>query len=94
MGHYEGERLVFAGRVGTGFTQKTSRSLLDALRPLARKTSPFDPPPGGPLARSAHFVDPTLVCLVAFAEWTDADKIRHQVYRGLAQDVDARDCTR
>jgi bifunctional non-homologous end joining protein LigD len=85
VGHYEQGRLVFAGRVGTGFTQKISGGLLERLRPLARSTSPFDPPPAGPLARAAHFVEPSLVCRVAFAEWTDDDKIRHPVYRGLAE---------
>ena len=87
VGHYEQARLVFAGRVGTGFTQKISGGLLDRLRPLARATSPFDPPPAGPLARAAHFVEPSLVCRVAFAEWTDDDKIRHPVYRGLAEGI-------
>lgn len=94
VGLYAGGRLVFAGRVGTGFTQKISGSLIERLRPLARKTSPFDPPPAGPLARAAHFVEPVLVCRVAFAEWTADDKIRHPVYRGLAEGVDARGCTR
>jgi bifunctional non-homologous end joining protein LigD len=94
VGHYDGARLIFAGRVGTGFTQKIGSSLLDMLRPLARTTSPFDPPPAGPLARSAHFVEPSLVCRVAFAEWTDDDKIRHPVYRGLANAVDPRDVRR
>lgn len=88
VGHYEQDRLVFAGRVGTGFTQKISAGLLERLRPLARTTSPFDPPPSGPLARTAHFVEPKLVCRVAFAEWTDDDKIRHPVYRGLANDIE------
>ena len=88
VGHYDEGRLVFAGRVGTGFTQKISQALLDRLRPLARRTSPFDPPPAGPLARMAHFVEPKLVCNVAFAEWTDDDKIRHPVYRGLAEGAD------
>jgi bifunctional non-homologous end joining protein LigD len=90
VGHYENGRLTFAGRVGTGFTQKISAGLLDRLRPLARATSPFDPPPTGPLARSAHYVEPALVCRVAFAEWTDDDRIRHPVYRGLAEGVDPR----
>jgi bifunctional non-homologous end joining protein LigD len=87
VGHYQDGKLTFAGRVGTGFTQKISKGLLDRLRPLARKTSPFDPPPTGPLAKSAHFVEPALVCRVAFAEWTDDDKVRHPVYRGLAEGI-------
>jgi bifunctional non-homologous end joining protein LigD len=94
VGLYDGERLVFAGRVGTGFTQKISQGLLDRLRPLARNSSPFDPPPAGPLARTAHFVEPALVCRVAFAEWTDDEKIRHPVYRGVVEDVDPRNCAR
>ena len=94
VGHYEQHRLVFAGRVGTGFTQKIGAALLERLRPLARSTSPFDPPPAAPLARSAHFVDPSLVCRVAFAEWTDDDRIRHPVYRGLAEGADPRRVTR
>ena len=87
VGHYEDGKLTFAGRVGTGFTQKISHGLLDRLRPLARTTSPFDPPPAGSLARTAHFVEPALVCRVAFAEWTDDDKIRHPVYRGIAEGI-------
>lgn len=94
VGHYEQGRLTFAGRVGTGFTQKISEALLARLRPLARATSPFDPPPAGPLARAAHFVEPTLVARVAFAEWTDDDRIRHPVYRGLADGVDPRSIRR
>jgi bifunctional non-homologous end joining protein LigD len=94
VGHYDGGRLTFAGRVGTGFTQKISSGLLERLRPLARTTSPFNPPPTGPLARTAHFVEPALVCRVAFAEWTDDDKIRHPVYRGLAQGVDPNNVIR
>jgi bifunctional non-homologous end joining protein LigD len=90
VGHYEQGRLTFAGRVGTGFTQKIAGDLLARLRPLARRGSPFDPPPAGALAKSAHFVEPALVCRVAFAEWTDDDKIRHPVYRGLATNVDPR----
>jgi bifunctional non-homologous end joining protein LigD len=94
VGHYEDGRLTFAGRVGTGFTHKISQTLLARLRPLARATSPFDPPPAGALARTAHFVEPTLVATVAFAEWTDDDKIRHPVYRGLADGADPRSIRR
>jgi bifunctional non-homologous end joining protein LigD len=93
VGYYAGGRLTFAGRVGTGFTQKSGAALLARLTPQARRTSPFDPPPAGPLARSAHFVEPTLVCRVAFAEWTDDDRIRHPVFHGLATGVDPTQVT-
>ena len=83
VGYYANGRLTFAGRVGSGLAGKSGGELLQRLTPLARRTSPFDPPPAGPLARSAHFVEPSLVCLVAFAEWTDDDRIRHPVFHGL-----------
>jgi len=88
VGHYEQGRLTFAGRVGTGFTQKITDDLLRRLAPLGRKTSPFDPAPEGPLARTAHFVEPSLVCAVGFTEWTADDRIRHPVYDGLVMDAD------
>ena len=90
VGHYENGRLTFAGRVGSGFTQKITDDLLRRLIPLVRATSPFDPPPEGPLARSAHFVEPTLVCAATFSEWTNDDRIRHPVYQGLMPKADPR----
>jgi bifunctional non-homologous end joining protein LigD len=88
VGHYDHGRFSFAGRVGSGFTQKITADLLRRLAPLARRTSPFDPPPEGPLARTAHFVEPSLVCAVTFTEWTDDDRIRHPVYEGLVKGAD------
>ena len=84
VGYYAGGRLTFAGRVGSGLAGRSGAELLQRLTPMARRTSPFDPPPAGPLARSAHFVEPSLVCLVAFAEWTADERIRHPVFQGLA----------
>ena len=75
-------------RLGVLFRGAALVSLLAGLTACASSISPFNPPPAGPLARTAHFVEPTLVCHVAYAEWTDDDKIRHPVYRGLAEGVD------
>ena len=88
VGYYSGERLTFAGRVGSGLAGKSGDDLLKRLAPLSRKASPFDPPPAGPLARSAHFVEPSLVCRVAFAEWTADERIRHPVFHGLVPGAD------
>jgi len=79
-------RLVFSGRVGTGFTQKGALELRRTLESIAQKSCPFDPPPAGPLARSAHWVEPQLVCEVAFTEWTSDGKIRHPAFKGLRAD--------
>ena len=94
VGYYMQGRLTFAGRVGTGFTQKSAAALLSQLTARARRTSPFDPPPAGPLAKSAHFVEPELVCRVAFAEWTDDERIRHPVFLGLAAGIAPADIRR
>ena len=57
-------------RRARGFAGKSGGELLQRLTPLARRPARSIPPPAGPLAKSAHFVEPSLVCLVAFAEWT------------------------
>ena len=87
IGHYEGTRLVCAGRVGTGFTTDVARDLRRHLDGIAQPLSPFDPPPVGALARRAHWVTLTLVCAVEFTEWTGDGKVRHPSFRGLRSDT-------
>ena len=90
----ESSRLVFSGRVGTGFTHKGALELRRTLESIAQKSCPFDPPPEGALARSAHWVKPQLVCQVAFTEWTSDGKIRHPAFKGLRADKKAKDVRR
>ncbi|HXY26908.1 MAG TPA: DNA ligase D, partial [Acidimicrobiales bacterium] len=78
--------LRYVGKVGTGFGADDRRALLAALRPLARRTSPFQPPPPGREAAGAHFVRPDLVGEVSYGEWTSAGRLRHPVWRGLRAD--------
>ena len=75
IGCYGADRLVCAGKVGTGFTQKVALDLRRCLDSATQKSSPFDPPPGG-LGRSAHRVKPALVCEMEFAKWTGDGKNR------------------
>ena len=86
VGYYERTRLVFAGKVGTGFTHKGALDLRARLERLERKACPFDPPPAGWLGRNAHWVKPVLVCEVTFTEWTGDGKIRHPSFQGLRAD--------
>jgi bifunctional non-homologous end joining protein LigD len=86
--------LRFAGKVGTGFTQRSALELRRRLEPLARATSPLADPPRGALARLAHWVEPRLVAEVAFTEWTDDGKIRHPSFQGLREDKDPRSVRR
>ena len=91
MGVYEGSgddrRLRFAGRVGTGFTERTLTELAALLKPLRRDDSPFDPKPK--LPRNAEFVEPSLVAEIEFREWTSEGVMRAPSYKGLRDDKDA-----
>jgi bifunctional non-homologous end joining protein LigD len=94
IGYYESDRLVFCGKVGTGFTHKLALELRARLERVEQKTSPFSPPPAGWLGRNAHWVKPELVCEVVFTEWTSDGKIRHPSFQGLRSDKDPKDIRR
>ena len=94
IGYYEGDRLVFSGKVGTGFTHKLALELRVKLDRLEQKTPPFTPPPPGSLGRHAHWVKPELVCEVEFTEWTTDGKIRHPSFQGLRADKKPGQVTR
>ena len=94
IGYYEGRRLVFSGKVGTGFTHKGAIELRRTLDAIEQKRCPFDPPPEGVLGRTAHWVKPQLVCQVVFTEWTGDGKIRHPSYQGLRADKKAQQVRR
>ena len=94
IGVYDGSRLAFAGKVGTGFTHQMTLDLRAKLDASASRACPFDPPPGGSLGRTAHWVTPRLVCEVRFTEWTADGKVRHPSFQGLRADKKPRDVVR
>jgi bifunctional non-homologous end joining protein LigD len=94
LGYYDGDRLVFSGRVGTGFTHKIAVDLRRQLDAIERKVPPFNQPPKGPGLARAHWVTPTLVCEVEFTEWTSDGRIRHPSYKGLRLDKPPREVRR
>jgi len=94
IGYYEGARLVFCGKVGTGFTHKGALELRARLERLEQKMCPFTPPPAGALGRNAHWVKPEQVCEVMFTEWTGDGKIRHPSFQGLRADKKPKDVKR
>jgi len=91
IGYYADGRLKYAGRVGTGFTAAELGRVEGLLAPLARETSPFDPPPR---VKDARFVEPRLVVDIRFGEWTRAGIVRHPAYLGLRDDKDAGEVVR
>ncbi|HTI39174.1 MAG TPA: DNA ligase D [Vicinamibacterales bacterium] len=94
VGYYDGDRLVFAGKVGTGFTAKLAGELRRALDRIEVKQSAFSPPPAGWLGRHAHWVEPRLVGEVVFTEWTGEGRIRHPSFQGLRSDKSPRTIVR
>jgi len=91
VGVWEGERLLYAGKVGTGFGRDTLRDLAARLAPLRREDPPFA---DAPRLRSATWVEPRLVAQVGFTEWTRDGRLRHPRFLGLREDKDPRDVVR
>ena len=84
----QGDELVWAGNVGTGFDEKEIRRLLERMRPLERETPPFREVPKMPRVRKGDIVwlEPRLVAEVSFVEWTHDRHLRAPVYLGLRED--------
>jgi bifunctional non-homologous end joining protein LigD len=94
VGHYEGDSLRYAGKVGTGFKEGELRRLGALLADLATDECPFDPPPPKPVARTAHWVRPELVAEITFSEWTSGGTLRHPSYIATRDDKDPHDVVR
>jgi bifunctional non-homologous end joining protein LigD len=97
VGYYEKKRLLFAGKVGTGFDTKMLASLHKRFKAEKRDDCPFADLPskqGGQwvqgitpaMMRRCEWIDPVFVCQVKFAEWTRDGKLRQPVFLGLRDD--------
>jgi bifunctional non-homologous end joining protein LigD len=102
LGYYRGKRLIFAGRVGTGFNDKSLKTIYQKLKAL-ECDSPFieevkEPStrwrPKGWKPSDARWVKPELVAQVQFTEWTDEGILRHPSFLGLREDKNPRDVVR
>jgi len=92
-------KLVYTGRVGTGFDDATLEDLRERLGELEVRESPFVDPRRaaggrGAKARGVHWVRPELVAEVSFTEWTEDGVLRHPSFRGLREDKAAEDVVR
>jgi bifunctional non-homologous end joining protein LigD len=94
LGYYEGKRLIFAGRVGTGFNEKSLKEIYGKLKAL-ECDKPFveqvqEPSgrwrPKGWKASDTRWVRPKLVAQVQFTEWTSDGILRHPSFQGLRVD--------
>jgi bifunctional non-homologous end joining protein LigD len=91
VGYWEGSKLRYAGKVGTGFDQRTLEQLGDELEGRERGSPPFA---ADDLPRAARWAEPELVAQVAFSDWTRDGKLRHPRYQGLRYDKPAREVVR
>ena len=97
VGYYENKRLLFAGKVGTGFNTKLLASLHKRFLSVKRDDCPFSDLPSKregvwvmgitpAMMRQIQWVKPAFVCQVKFAEWTRDGKLRQPVFLGLRED--------
>ncbi|MGY2261975.1 DNA ligase D [Pseudomonas sp. SDO55104_S430] len=85
--------LRYAGKVGTGFTEATLRTIHEQLKPLQTKKPAVVNPPSGAEFKSVHWLKPRLLAEVAFAEMTKEGSVRHAVFHGLRDDKPAKEIT-
>jgi bifunctional non-homologous end joining protein LigD len=91
---YQKGQLVYAGRVGTGFTFKQRSDLKKQLDKLSRQTSPLAVVPKDPGLRETKWSEPKMVAEVAFTEWTSDASIRHPSFQGLREDKNPKQVVR
>ncbi len=84
---FDGGPLIYAGRVGSGFTQHELKTMRASLDSLAVDDPPFAEPPA-PADKEVRWVRPELVVQVDFAEWTSEGVLRQPSYTGIRDDVD------
>src|SRR5262249_51395790 len=90
LGYHSKGTLKCAGKVGTGFSVSSARSLMQRLDAFSVKEPVLPTVARGSLSRrewqSVHWVKPVLLCEVAFTEWTKDGQLRHPSFEGLRED--------
>jgi bifunctional non-homologous end joining protein LigD len=105
LGYHENKKLIFAGKVGTGFNDKLLRELHQRFEKISAQTCPFSNLPEKRTARygqsltpgemkKCRWLKPKLVCQIKFAEWTQDGKLRQPVFMGIREDKSASEVIR
>jgi bifunctional non-homologous end joining protein LigD len=91
LGYYnDAGKLIYAGRTGTGFTQKTHAAIRTQLDRLRQPSTPFATPPAE-ARKDAIWIKPELVAQVRFATWTADNLVRQASFKGIREDKPARE---
>jgi bifunctional non-homologous end joining protein LigD len=94
-GYYDGGNLVYAGRIGTGYTQAMARDLWKRLHPLEIAAPPFDRiPPEEARRRDVRWVEPKTVIEAQFRGWTADALVRQASFKGVREDKPPREVVR
>src|SRR5690606_26913911 len=98
-GVYENKKLVYKGKIGTGFSIQTQKDMLKEFNPLEIKNAPFNDIPDvnkptryrGPVKAAITWLKPELICEVSFTEFTDEGLMRHPSFKGMREDKKAKE---
>ena len=94
LGYHHGGALTYAGRVGTGFTAESARSLWKQLQPWRTADSPFAARLPSLARKGVVWAEPKLVADVNYRGWTADEQLRHASFKGLREDKDPRSVVR
>ena len=92
IGYYKKGNLMYAGRVGTGYTTQFLKEFTQRMHHYKQDTCPFES--GGEEEKNITWVKPHFVCEIGFTEWTRAGKLRHPRFLGLRKDKQAHEVVR
>ena len=94
VGYFDGDELIYSGRVGTGFSTETLLDLRKRLEALKQPECPFKAVPSKERGRDVRWARPEMVAQVEFTGWTEGSILRHPSFQGLREDKPARQVTR
>ncbi len=94
LGVYEDEKLVYAGRAGTGLSADTMQELEKKFAKIKRSSSPFSRAPAISKKEKITWLKPTMVAEIKFAEWTDENVLRQASFKGIRTDKNPREVIR
>ncbi len=94
LGTYENRELIYAGRTGTGLSEREMKNQEEKFINLIRQQSPFLIAPKARNSERITWLEPELVAEVKFAEWTKDNHLRQASFKGLRTDKNPREVKR